>query len=313
LITAPILATAGANPPSINGGRVNNTGFEWEFKFQDNAGDFDYSVSVNGAYNKNMVTDIPTEDGIIHGATNSLYANSPEFYQAKTGHPLGYFWGFETDGLFQTKADVAAHKNSAGKLIQPSAQPGDVKFIDKNDDGQLNDADKVQLGNPNPPFTFGLNLSANYKAFDFSLSSFGVAGNDIVQSYREPGRYQNYTTAVLDRWTGEGTSNTIPRVTNTNVNYSKFSSLFIQDGSYLRISNVTLGYDFAKILKYKNLSQVRLYAAVNNLYTFTKYTGMDADVGFGFDNNSQDKFSSGIDLGFYPNPRTMLLGLSVKF
>ncbi len=314
LVIAPILGTAGADAPFINGGRVENTGIELEVTYQESFGDFEYNIGLNGAYNQNVVKNVPTEDGIIHGATNSLYANSPEFYQARTGYPIGYFWGYEMDGLFQSTGEVEAHRSTDGTLIQPSASAGDVRFVDRNDDGLLTDEDKIELGNPNPPFTFGLNFGADYKGFDFSLMCYGVAGNDIVQSYRDHGsQYANYTSAIMNRWTGPGTSNTVPRVTNGNINYTRFSSLFIQDGSYLRIGNITLGYDFAKLINAKNISQLRLYAAVNNLYTFTKYDGMDPDIGFGLDNGADDKFSSGIDLGFYPNPRTLLMGLSVKF
>ncbi len=309
LVEAPVLATAGADAPFINGGSVENTGFEWELSFKDMVGDFQYSLGINGAYNKNIVGEIPSEDGVIHGDANILFANSKEFYRAENGHPIGYFWGLETDGIFQNNSEVDAHQTSDGKLIQPNAKPGDVRYIDRNDDGILNDGDKIGLGNPNPPLTFGFNFSANYKAFDFSVVCYGVYGNQIVQSYRSQGnRYANYTTAVLDRWAGEGTSNTLPRVTNSNTNYSEFSSLFIQDGDYLRVGNITLGYDFANMIGSEYISQMRVYAAVNNLYTFTKYDGMDPDVGFG-----PQSYSSGVDLGFYPNPRTMIVGVNIKF
>lgn len=314
LVLAPILATAGADAPFVNGGKIVNTGFELELTYQDQVGDLEYTVSANGAINDNVVKEIPTDDGIVHGAANSLFANSPEFYRAEVGHPVGFFWGYESDGIFQNTGEVNAHANSTGRLIQPNAQPGDLRFVDRNDDGLLTDADKIELGNPNPRMTFGINVLLEYRAFDFSLMCFGVEGNDIVQAYRDPGnRYANYTTAVLDRWTGEGTSNTIPRVTNNGVNYRQFSSLYLQDGSYLRIGNLTLGYDFGKLINNKNISQLRVYAAVNNLYTFTNYDGMDPDIGYGLDNGSQDKFSRGIDLGYYPNPRTTMLGVSVKF
>lgn len=314
LITAPVLGTAGADPPVINGGRVENTGVELELTYASSAGGFNYSISANGNLNENIVKEVPTEDGVIHGAANTLYNNSPEFYQAKTGHPIGYFWGFETEGLFQNSNDVETHTTADGKMIQPNARPGDVRFVDQNGDGILNDSDKVQLGNPNPPVTLGFTFAADYQGFDISIMSYGSFGHQLVQSYRShTDKFANYTTAILDRWTGEGTSNTVPRVTNSNVNYNLFSDLFIQDGDFLRIGNVTIGYDFAELLNVASISQFRVYAAVNNLYTFTKYTGMDPDIGYGFDNGIQDQFSSGIDLGFYPNPRTALLGVSLKF
>jgi len=313
LLVAPVLATAGTDAPYINGGKVTNTGVELGLSYNNNMGDFNYSIGANGSYNKNNVTDIPTDDHIIHGAKNSLYANSSEFYRAEAGHPIGYFWGYQTNGLFQKNSEVQNYKSSDGTIIQPNAKPGDVRYVDQNGDGKIDEKDKVEIGDPNPDFTFGINFSCNYKAFDFSVDANGVAGNQIVQSYRsQTDKYANYTTAILDRWTGEGSSNSIPRVTGTNINY-QFSDLFIQNGSYLRLSNVTIGYDIAKVVKVKNFSECRVYASVQNLYTFTKYNGMDPEVGYGLDNGATDKFSSGIDLGFYPRPRTMLVGVSLKF
>lgn len=313
LIVAPVLATAGTDAPYINGGNVHNTGVELDLKYNKSQGAFKYQVGIVGGYNKNLVKEIPTEDGIIHGSTNSLYNNAGEFYRAETGHAIGYFWGWETNGIFQTTEEVLAHTNAAGKVIQPNAKPGDLRYVDQNGDGVINDLDKIDLGDPNPDFTFGFNFSATWKGFDFTLITYGVAGHQIVQSYRNHvDRYSNYSTEILDRWTGPGTSNTVPRVTNNNINY-KFSDIFVQSGSFLRISDVTLGYNIAEILKVKGLKNLRAYVSVQNLYTFTSYTGMDPEVGFGFDNGVTDQFSSGIDLGYYPRPRTILLGFSVKY
>ncbi len=314
LIKPPIYATAGAEAPFINGGKVANTGVELGLNYYNTNGEFTYSLGINGTYNKNNVQEVPTDDGIIHGANNTLYNNSPEFYRAETGHPIGYFWGYEMDGLFQTPDDVTNHKNSEGVIIQPDAKPGDVRFVDKNDDGKLDDNDKIEIGDPNPDVMFGLSFSCNYKGFDFSAIANGVAGNQIVQSYRSQGdQYANYTTEILGRWNGVNTSNEIPRVTNGNINYTDLSSLYIKDGSYLRISDITLGYEITKNVKVKHVSQIRVYASVQNLYTFTKYNGMDPEIGYGFDNGQTDKFSSGIDLGYYPRPRTVLFGINVKF
>jgi outer membrane receptor protein involved in Fe transport len=313
LITAPVLSTAGADEPYTNGGNVTNKGLELALTFTERAGDFSYSINANGAFNKNNVTEIPTEDGIVHGASNMLYVNGPEFYRAESGHPIGYFWGYETDGLFQNENDITSYVDADGNMIQSRAEPGDVKLVDKNGDGVLDDLDKVELGDPNPDFIYGLSFNCSYKAFDFMLITNGVMGNQIVQTYRSGDKYSNYTTAVLDRWTGEGTSNTVPRVTNSNVNYSQFTELYMQSGNYYSISNLTLGFDFAKMFTIKNISQLRFYVSGQNLYTFTKYDGMDPEIGYGFDNGDSDKFSSGIDLGYYPRPRTILAGVSVKF
>ena len=311
LIVAPILATAGADAPFINGGNVTNKGIELALTYRDKIGEFGYSVGVNGAYNKNKVGEIPTADGIIHGAAAQLYDNSLEFYRAANGMPIGYFWGLKTAGIFQNEAEVAGYRNAAGKVIQPSAQPGDAKFVDLNGDGLIDNLDRTMIGKPNPDYTFGITLSADYKGLDFMLVASGVAGNDIVQSYRnQASQYGNYTTAILDRWHGEGSSNTVPRVTEDNRNYTNFSDLYIQKGDFLRISNVTIGYDLSRLVKKGYLKKVRFYASALNLYTFTKYDGMDPEIGYGSDT---DAFASGIDVGYYPRPRTFMLGANIKF
>ena len=310
LVEAPILATAGTGAPFINGGDVKNTGFELALTWNDQAGkDFNYNIGVNGAYNKNKVGNIPTKDGIIHGKINMLYDNTPEFYRAQNGHAIGYFWGYETAGIFQNKEQIA-NWNADGKhgILQADAQAGDVIYVDQNQDGIIDDNDKVDLGNGTPDFTYGFNVGFNYKNFDFSLVAYGAAGNQIVQSYRNHANSKaNYTTAILNRWTGEGTSNRMPRVTDTNINW-QFSDLYLQDGDYLRISNITLGYDFAKLIKLKAISQARLYVQVQNAFTFTKYDGMDPEIGYG-----TSDWVSGIDLGYYPRPRTFLVGVNLKF
>ncbi len=311
LVLPPSLATDGANPPFINGGNVINQGVELALQYQNNIGDFNYTIAANGAYNKNTVGKIPTVDGRIHGLTNQIYANSPEFYRAEDGFPLGYFWGYKTAGVYQNQQQIDDYG------IQPNATPGDVIYQDINNDRKISDADKTMVGNPNPDFTFGFSLSANYKAFDFLISANGVAGNQIAQSYRSPGAYGNYTTAILDRWHGEGTSNRIPKLTDDSKNFAQFSDLYIQDGDFLRINTVTIGFDIAKLKMAKPFfaSQFRLYASVLNLYTFTKYDGMDPEIGFGpsdTGNANPQAFSSGVDVGYYPRPRTFMMGLNVK-
>jgi TonB-linked SusC/RagA family outer membrane protein len=311
LILAPVLATAGANPPFINGGNVINQGVELALQYQNNIGDFNYTIAANGAYNENTVGKIPTVDGRIHGLTNQIYANAPEFYRAEDGFPLGYFWGYKTAGVYQNQQQIDDYG------IQPNATPGDVIYQDINNDGKISDADKTMVGNPNPDFTFGFSLSANYKAFDFLISANGVAGNQIAQSYRSPGAYGNYTTAILDRWHGEGTSNRVPKLTDDSRNFAQFSDLYLQDGDFLRINTVTIGFDIAKLKMAKPFfaSQFRLYASVLNLYTFTKYDGMDPEIGFGpsdTGSTNPQAFSSGVDVGYYPRPRTFMMGLNVK-
>lgn len=316
LVKAPILDTAGADAPWINGGGVINTGVELVVSFINQVNDdFSYNLSVNGAHNKNEVGSIPTGDGIIHGPNNQLWDNSLEFFRAQNGHPLGYFWGYESDGIFQTQEEVNSYVASNGKKVMPNALPGDLILRDRNGDGVINEDDKTEIGDPNPDFTYGFSLGANYKSWDFSLQANGVAGNQIVQSYRnQSGAYQNWTSDVLDRWHGPGSSNTLPRLTLDNRNYNKFSDIYVKDGDFLRISTITLGFDIAKAAKMKNFfaEQFRVYFSVLNAYTFTNYRGMDPEVGFGIAEGGYN-FSSGIDLGFYPRPRTYMMGLNVKF
>lgn len=318
LVEAPILATAGTGAPFINGGDVTNTGVEVALSWNDELSNgIRYSVGANMAYNKNEVGEIPTEDGIIHGQTSQIYDSAPEFYRAENGHQIGYFWGLKTAGIFQNWQDINDWIAAGNGVAQSSVAPGDVKFIDVNHDGVIDDNDKVDLGCGIPNWTYGVNLSVSWKGFDLSAVGSGAADFQIVQSYRSPSSVKgNYTKRILDRWTGEGTSNKIPRVlAGDNGNWSNFSDLYIQDGDYFRIQNVTLGYDFKNIIPWKYISQCRLYVQVQNLATFTKYDGMDPEIGSynGNDGNSSDAWVSGVDMGYYPHPRTFLVGLNLKF
>lgn len=308
LITVPILATAGADAPLINGGDVTNKGVELALNYQNSIGkNFNYSIGVNGAYNRNRIGNIPTNDHVLHGNTNVLYANAGEFYRAANGEPVGYFWGFKTDGIFQTAEDVLAYKGKSGTPIQPTAQPGDVRYVDLNGDGAIDANDKTKIGDPNPNLTFGFNVALGYKGFDLFIQASGVSGNQLVQSWRGPGGFGNYTTGILERWHGPGTSNRIPRVTEDGVNWAQFSDLYIYDGKYLRISTITLGYDFANLVKKSYLGKLRVYASVLNAFTITGYKGMDPEVGY------NEGFSSGVDLGYYPRPRTYMVGANIRF
>ena len=309
LVQAPVLNTAGTGEPFINGGDVENRGIEVALSWNDRIGHFNYNISANMAYNKNKVGNIPTADGMIHGQTNMLYDNSEEFYRAQDGHPIGYFWGYKTAGIFQNQKEIEQWIAAGNGVLQgPSVQPGDVKYYDINHDGMIDEADKVDLGNGIPDITYGFNIALSYRGIDLSVVASGAAGHQLVQSYRNHVKTKaNYTTAILERWTGEGTSNRMPRVTETNVNW-QFSDLYIHDGDYLRIANITLGYDFAKLSRWKVLSQARLYVQVQNPFTFTKYDGMDPEIGYG-----TDGWVSGIDVGYYPRPRTIMIGTNLKF
>ncbi|MBP1676457.1 MAG: TonB-dependent receptor [Bacteroidetes bacterium] len=317
LVIASVPATAGvATDPYINGGNVTNKGVELQLSYNNSIGkDFKYTLSASYSYNKNTVNDIPTVDGIIHGGTNILFDNAPEFYRASDGEPVGYFWGYKTAGIFQNEEEVSSYTNK-GKVLQPTAEPGDVKYVDINDDGVIDEDDRTNIGDPNPHHFFGFSVALNYKSFDFSVTASGVGGNKLVQSYRnQASRYSNWTSSILGRWHGEGTSNTMPRVTEDNANWAKFSDLYVKDGDYLRISNITLGYDFSKLIHKKFITKLRLYGAVENAFTFTKYDGMDPEVGFSAAGQSDTKynFGQGVDIGYYPRPRTYLVGVNIQF
>lgn len=317
LVQAPVLATAGTEGPIINGGDVKNKGIELGLSWNDQIGkDFIYSVGANFAYNHNEVGAIPTKDGIIHGATNQIYNGAEEFYRAENGHAIGYFYGYKTAGIFQNQQEVNEWIAAGNGVMQKNVKPGDVKYVDVNHDGVIGDADKVDLGNGLPKYTFGFNLNLGYKGFDLSANFTGAAGFKIAQSYRDPNSPQgNYSRRILKRWTGEGTSNEIPRVTYGDVGNWSFSDLYLQDGDYIRLQNLTLGYDFKKLISWKGLSKMRLYFQVQNLFTLTKYDGMDPEIGSynGTDGNSSHSWVSGVDMGYYPHPRTFIVGVNLAF
>ncbi|MDT3388428.1 MAG: SusC/RagA family TonB-linked outer membrane protein, partial [Bacteroidota bacterium] len=311
LVQAPLPKTSGVSYQLINGGDVRNSGLELGFNWNDKIGkDFGYNAGFNFAYNKNEVTRIANSDGIIHGTDGAgqLYDNSTEFYRSSVGQPIGYFWGYKTAGIFQNKQEIDDWKAAENGILQANVQPGDVKYIDVDHDNVIDDNDKVNLGNGMPDWTLGFSLGCNYKNFDFSMTANASLGNQIVQSYRNQSNAKaNYTTEILGRWTGEGTSNHMPRITQSNINWL-FSDLYIHDGDFLRISNITLGYDFSKLLACQYVSEARLYLQVQNAFTFTKYNGMDPEIGYGV-----NSWASGIDLGYYPRPRTVLIGVNLKF
>ena len=317
LVQAPIRATAGTGGPVINGGDVKNKGIEVGLSWNDNIGrDFTYSVGANFAYNHNEVGNIPTLDGIIHGKDNQIYSNAEEFYRAENGHAIGYFWGYKTAGLFQNQKEINDWIAAGNGIYQAAVKPGDVKYVDVNHDGVINASDKVDLGNGLPKYTFGFNFNLAWKGFDLSANFTGAAGFQIAQSYRNPDSSQaNYSRRILKRWTGEGTSNEIPRVTYGDVGNWLFSDLYLQDGDYIRLQNLTMGYDFKKLISWKGLSKMRLYFQVQNLFTLTKYDGMDPEIGSfnGTDGNSSDSWVSGVDMGYYPHPRTFIVGLNLAF
>jgi len=307
LVTAPIPAVWGLNAPSVNGGDIQNKGFEIALNWNDRAGDFQYGGSVNMAHNVNEVTRIANAEGIIHGDGNVLSQGTTEMYRAQVGFPIGYFYGYKTAGVFQNLDQV---NNTAAKYA--GAQPGDLIFVDTDGDGKITEDDRTMIGNPHPDFTLGLNLNLSYKGFDLNIAGTGAFGQQIAKSYRSfaDSPLQNYTTEIFGRWTGEGTSNKLPRLTSgSNVNWQNISDIYIEDGDYVKIQNITLGYDFKKLFKNMPLSQARFFVTGQNLFTITGYSGMDPEIGYGYDKS----WVSGIDLGYYPSPRTYMVGVNLKF
>lgn len=324
-----------ASDPFVNAGNVRNSGVEFDLGYQKSFRNFYIDMGANLAFNKNIVLEVP--DSIIHGATSLIYNGSDEFYRIQEGMPMGYFWGYEVDGIFQTQEEIENYVNADGKPYHNirATKPGDVKRRDVNQDGAINDADKVFLGDPNPDFIFGFRLNMAYKGFDLSMNLQGQAGNQIVQSYRPQERYfSNYTVAMYEnawRWTdtngnevidaGEGSSTTMPRLTTSeegNQNWRKFSDLYVQDGDYLKIKSLNIGYDLKNsVLKNSSIQKFRVYVSATNLLTLTNYDGMDPEIGYGAstdaDGNARDAYASGIDVGFYPSARTFLFGFNVIF
>ena len=314
LVVAPILGTFGAGAPYINGGDIENSGVELSINWNDKVGDFKYGITVSGAHNKNKVTKIANADGIIHGPSNVLSQGTSEISRVQVGQPIGFFYGFQTAGILQNQREADAYVSPVnGSPYFNDQRPGDVRFVDQNKDGFINEDDKVYLGNPNPDFELGIQLNFEYKGVYLNTTMAGKFGMQVMQSYRSfaDNFDQNYTSDIFNRWHGEGTSNTMPRLSatsNRNTNY--VSDIFMHNADYLRINNLTLGYNFNELLSNVNfMSNLKLYAAVNNLYTFTDYKGMDPEVRFGHDAS----WASGIDLGLYPQARTVMFGLSADF
>lgn len=287
--------------PSINAGKVRNTGWELTISSRNITGNnFEWNTDFNVSYNKNKV--ISMNGGIPLFTGGDI--NMTKVLVNANGNPINSFYGYLTDGLFQNWNEV----NNASIQVPGGTAPGDIRFRDIDNNGVINDNDRTYIGNPTPEWSFSMNNSFNYKNFDLQVFLQGVGGNDIYNANRiwQEGMSvpQNQTKKVLDRWTGEGTSNSMPRAVYSDPNKNtRHSDRFVEDGSYLRIKNLTLGYTVPQSLAKKYyLQSVRLYMSCQNLYTFTKYSGFDPEVG-----------ANGIDLSTYPLTRTISFGLNVKF
>lgn len=307
LETIPIPAHVGNDPPVANVGSVENRGVELSLNWRHYERDLRYSLGLNAAYNRNRMTKIGNEEGVLPGAT---WAVAGMVTRTELGLPIAYFWGYKTDGIFQTMEDVYRHVNREGRMLQPNAKPGDVRFVDVNGDGVINADDRTMIGSPTPDWTFGFDASIEYRQFDLGMLIIGTYGNDIFNGMqRRDLRFTNRTTAILDRWTGEGTSNTVPRYTwiDTN-NNDRISDLYIEDGSFLRLKNIQIGYSVpANITSRIRANSWRIYVSAENLVTLTNYTGTDPEIG------AMSSFDIGIDRGVYPQARTFRLGTSIAF
>lgn len=292
--------------PLANIADMKNTGLEFELGYNKKLNNgLNISAKANFATNKNEVTGLGKTIDFYDGpGFQSMNAVS----RIEVGHAYGEFYGYQTAGIFQNQAEVNAYVNSSGGLIQPNAVPGDFRWKDSNGDGQITDADKVFLGSPLPKFTFGFTLNMDYKNFDLMMFLQGAGGNKIFQGLRRLDiATANYQTDVLSRWTGEGTSNSYPRVTSddTNGNFTKMSDFYLEDGDYLRFKVVQLGYSLpSSIIGKAGLQKVRLYVSAENLLTLTKYTGFDPEIGGDV---------MGIDRGYYPQARSFMFGANIQF
>ena len=321
LVAVPVDPTTGFSTQMKNAGTVENKGIELSLSWNDKIGkDFQYNVGWNMAYNHNEVTEVKSNQTYNNGGNDLLAQNTGYMARFEEGHPIGYFWGYKTEGVMQNEADVQAYldKNCKGNAANSKQgtgiKPGDLKFVDVTGDGIVNDDDKTELGDPHPDVTMGITLGASYKGFDLSVTGFGAFGQQVARSFRKftDGEYENFTTEVYDYWHGEGTSNKYPLLAHMNAgpNWQTISDIYIEDASYFRLQNLTVGYDFTKIWKNSPFQQLRLYFAAQNLFTITGYKGMDPENGTAI---GSDSWVTGVDVGNYPQPRTYMVGVNVKF
>ena len=293
------LGTAAA--PTANIGTTKTTGMEMNLGFNDRIGkNLKLSTNLTFTTAKNLVTE--TNNGLITGG----YYGIPTYTVTRfeKGFTPGYFYGFKTNGLFQSQSEISK------SAIQNGAQPGDIKFVDVNGDGKIDNDDRTKIGNPFPNFTMGYALSLEFKGFDFNTFIYASVGNDIYRAYERNLAMTNKFRGVLARWTGTGTTNDAnnPRYSFIDANSNtRASDRYVEDGSFVKIKDIQLGYTLpASIYKSKMINKLRVYAQVKNAYTFTKYSGYDPEISGGI-------FDTGVDRGAYPQARTYSVGLDLKF
>lgn len=295
----------GGYPPIINAGNVSNKGFEFEFGYgTDPNNPIGMNVNLNFTYLKNEVTAVPDGVDFLPGASFGVGGNTATRFEV--GFPIGYFFGYETNGIYQSQSEI---DNATVK--QDGAQVGDLIFVDQDGDGEINfndNSDKTNIGSPLPKFMFGSILGFNFHGFDISANLYAAVGQKIIRNYERQQPYANQLDYVLGRWTVDNPSNEIPIYTTASNRNGVFSDFFVEDGSFLRVRNIQFGYVLPKELCQKfRTNYVRFYIAANNLYTFTKYMGYDPDVGGG------GALNGGVDYGFYPQARTIMGGVNIKF
>ncbi|HET6528677.1 MAG TPA: SusC/RagA family TonB-linked outer membrane protein, partial [Balneolaceae bacterium] len=305
LVPIPVPGSSGiTQAPYQNAGKVENRGLELALSYQNSIGDFYYNIGGNFATVKNTVLDL---GGGLPIPSPILYRESVRLTRTEEGRSIGEFYGYKTDGLFQNQQDIDNH------AFQSGAEPGDIRFVDVNGDGVINDNDRTYLGSPIPDFQFGFNASASYKNFDVSFLISGVYGNKLMNTmgYRllNGSFIGNKMAAILGRWTGPGTSNDMPRLTwNDPNNNARISDRYVEDGSYARLKSVQIGYNFSDgLLEKIGARSVRLYISARNVFTLTNYSGLDPELGKVNSNN----LNNGIDMGNYPVPRSFFLGLNI--
>ncbi|MCY1635798.1 SusC/RagA family TonB-linked outer membrane protein [Marinifilum sp. D737] len=305
LIAQPIPGYVGKGAPIANAGDMENKGIEFEITWKDNIGDFNYSVSAQASYIKNELIDMGNDSGEAIYESNGT-SGIGSYVKGQNGEVFPFFYGFKTNGLIQNEAEAAQYNNTYGE----SAMPGDVRFVDYNNDGIINDDDRTKIGKGMADWTFGLNISADWKNFDFNAFLQGSYGNDIYDfSQRADIPSMNRPAWILDRWRGEGTSNSIPRLTSEDPNgNARSSDLYVKDGSYIRLKSIQLGYTIpSSIISKKIINRFRLYVAAENLFTLTDYEGFEPEVASG------GYTTIGVDKGVYPQSRTITFGANITF
>ena len=298
IIEMPIPSYVGEARPLANVGDMENSGWEFELGYKWNISDATFAVKGNAAYLKNELKNLGNDTGFLNYGISQF---SDGGTRAENGQPFPFFYGYKTNGILQNQAEADAYNAQYGT----SSKPGDFRFVDTNGDNKITSDDRTNIGNGVPDWTFGLTFDAAWKGFDLSVFFQGVSGADVFDAtYRQDVASGNYPTWVLQRWTGEGTSNTVPTLGDSK-NWV-CSDMYIQDGSYLRLKNITLGYTVPRQLTNRiGISRFRVYARAENLFTWTKYWGFDPEIGSG-------STSLGVDYGVYPQARTYTIGFNLS-